>query len=388
MKPMSISRKVSRYAIRNQADSQWIYVEMAMKAYGVISDTHCHNFSSFSSVNAEGVNTRLVHILDEFERCAAAVAEAGGGVVYHAGDLFHVRGKIAPSVLVPTKDRLVDIINRYGTKFTVLGGNHDFEGKNAERIGNAVEAVSDLTLGGRHFQIDVVSRPTVYELDEDRMFFIPWHERVADLKVTLEDWAKGHSVTLNDTLFIHAPLDGVIMNIPDHGLTADYLQSLGFDRVWCGHYHNAKHFEGTGVRSVGAITHQTWSDVGAKAGFWIVTDAAATWHESKAPKFVEISGDMDSKEVAALIPGNYVRAKLKSSKTAAVKAAREHLEKLGAAGVRIDVVPESTRVRVSGAVVKAGATLEASINDYVKASSFDNAELVAQEAVRVLGAVI
>ena len=50
-----------------------------MKAlYGVISDTHCHNWTTFGSTDANGVNTRLKIILSEITRAAEEVQAAGG----------------------------------------------------------------------------------------------------------------------------------------------------------------------------------------------------------------------------------------------------------------------------------------------------------------------
>lgn len=83
-----------------------------MKAlYGVISDTHCHNWTTFGSTDANGVNTRLKIILNEITRAAEEVQAAGGTHLFHAGDLFHVRGSVAPSVLNPTLKCFKDIVN-------------------------------------------------------------------------------------------------------------------------------------------------------------------------------------------------------------------------------------------------------------------------------------
>ena len=82
----------------------------AMKPYLVMSDVHLHDWSAFSQVD-NGVNTRLKIILREIVRAAGHLKKHGGDKIVITGDLFHVRGKLAPSVLNPVTDvfrRLVE----------------------------------------------------------------------------------------------------------------------------------------------------------------------------------------------------------------------------------------------------------------------------------------
>jgi DNA repair exonuclease SbcCD nuclease subunit len=349
------------------------------KPYALISDTHNHNWSAFSSVNpTTGINTRLQATLNEFGRASKAVFDAGGIRVYHAGDLFHVRGSVAPSVFNPTRGLLESYHKTRGTDWVIDAGNHDLEGKHSTRLGNAVEML-------RSEAVQVASEPELFlHADGVRALVVPWHDSVAALRITLEAWAKKGDPA-NTDLIIHAPIDGVIMGIPDHGLDAGYLASLGFKRVFAGHYHNHKDF-GNGVYSIGALTHQTWSDVDSKAGFLIVHDDKVEWHETTAPKFVDIHSGLKGDEVKRLAPGNFVRLKVKSgTKSSAIAELRDYMEKgLKAAGVRIDVVKEPTRIREGTATVKAGASVEVSIGDYIKAKGIPHAERVHQDALKVL----
>ena len=90
--------------------------------YGIISDTHCHNWSTFATVGVDGVNTRLSIILKEIKRAAEEVKKAGGKRLFHAGDLFHVRGSVAPSVLNPTLKYFEQIIEM-GVEPVIICGN-------------------------------------------------------------------------------------------------------------------------------------------------------------------------------------------------------------------------------------------------------------------------
>jgi len=346
-----------------------------LKPYGLISDTHNHAWSAFATKDERGINNRLTHILDEFVRCAHAVHEAGGNTIYHAGDMFHVRGSVAPSVFNPTRDTMLECSKQFGTKWVVVAGNHDQEFKHSNIVGNAVQMLQD----GKN--IHVVNEWCSDNSGSKRIFLVPWIDSIADFKRTVEGIVKSEGANEADDLIIHAPVDGVIIGLPDHGIDADYLAGLGFGRVFAGHYHSAKRLNDK-VVSIGSITHQTWNDVGTDAGFWVISDNATLRVESQAPRFVEIDGTENPNDLSNMIAGNYVRVKLTDPKTAQVRVLREELTKLGAAGVRIDPVKAASTVRSGGAIVKTGSTLEQAITDFVAAAKMPAD--VAREAQRVL----
>lgn len=335
-----------------------------MKPYGVISDTHCHLWSAFAATLASGVNSRLQIILDETKRCAAEILAAGGDTMYHGGDLFHVRGNLAPSVLNPTMDCYRDIIES-GVKIVINAGNHDLESKTAARVSSAITAMEGIGC-------TVINSPTTLPADE--MMVIPWIPNIADLKTEME-WLDAPQRAKVD-LLIHAPIDGVIPGLPDHGLDGAYLAGLGYRRVFSGHYHAHKEVVAGKVWSIGSLTPQTWSDIGAKAGFLIVSDAGVKWFASHAPSFVEIDGSTDPDDVALIVDGNYCRCRITSSKPSDVEAMREYLTSVGAKGVVILPDVKAATVARTGATLAAGSTLEDSINSYVNAQSYKNGGLV------------
>lgn len=337
-----------------------------MKPYGVISDTHNHAWSSFATTQSDGTNSRLQVTLSEIRRCAAEVRAAGGNLIIHAGDMFHVRGSIAPSVLNPTKDCLKELIEQ-GFEIVILAGNHDLESKESNRLSSAITALEDI--GCR------IVNATSYDAGcAAELVMVPWHQNTADLKVAIE------AVHPNDRpaadLVIHAPIDGVISGLPDHGLTAKYLGELGFRRVFSGHYHHFKDFD-NGVYSIGALTHLTWGDVGSKAGFLIVKEEGVTWFKSHAPEFVEITDATEFDEIPLLVDGNYVRAKTSSSKQADIEDLRAHLTKSGAKGITIMAQKAASVEARTGATVSAGASIDVSVNDFIKSKSYANAEKLA-----------
>lgn len=336
-----------------------------MKPYGVISDTHNHAWNAFATTTPEGINSRLDTILRETYRAARTVAEAGGDTLLHGGDLFHVRGSVAPSVLNPTRDTYKAIRDELGVQVVIAAGNHDLEGKEAARISSAITALEDVGCA-------VINEPTVWVPKGTAgadIAIVPWIPNVAALKAQLETGDPAKRADCD--LLIHAPVDGVIPGLPDHGLDGAYLASLGFRRVFSGHYHHHKEIVAGKVWSIGSLTPQTWSDVNAKSGFLIVSDAGVKWHASHAPHFVDIDGSTDPADVPLIVDGNYVRARIASAKQSEVEALRQHLLDCGAAGVNIIQVKDTTIVpRAGGAMIKAGATLDQSVQQFITAKGF------------------
>jgi DNA repair exonuclease SbcCD nuclease subunit len=349
---------------------------MRKKPYAIVSDQHFHNWQKFNSVNKDGVNSRLQFQLDELRRCADELREAGGNLIVNAGDTFHVRGSLAPSVLNPVLDLHRELIKE-GFQIIIDAGNHDLEGKDAERLSSAATALESVGC-------KVVSTWQQGLEVHDHIVVVPWFGSVRELKEKLEliDPADRDGVDL----ILHAPVDGVLMGIPDHGLTGEYLANLGFRRVFSGHYHNHKEVVAGKVWSIGATTHQTWSDVGTKAGYLIVKDEGVVWRKSHSPEFVQINGTEDELELAALVQGNYVRAFVDSkAKAKEVEALRSMFESHGARGVVLITQASAKAARQTGAVsVTKGETLEASVAGYVKAQKFDNEAAVSELCAAIL----
>ena len=350
--------------------------------YGLISDTHNHSWSAFSSVTTEGVNSRLQQILDETWRAAVETRERGFEWLFHAGDLFHVRGSVAPSVLNPTIWLYRRIIDELGLKVGVIPGNHDLEGNESSQLSNASQALAEAG-------VKVITAPAIIDSNaggnKTRVALIPWAPSIAALREQaahlVEELAGTHC---EFDLIIHAPVDGVIAGIPDHGLTAEILGALGFRRVFAGHYHNHKDM-GHGVYSIGALTHQTWGDVGSKAGFLLV-DEEVTYRASRAPKFIDLDPETDPDDVPLIVDGNYVRARVKVERESQINEVRDWLMECGAAGVVIHPIREPKAIERS-ASVKAGASIEVSIAEFIKAKGFREQERLSKHCAAILAEV-
>lgn len=328
------------------------------QGYGVISDTHLHEWSAFASTDKDGLNSRLKEILSETVRAAQVTEESGSKVLFHAGDLFHVRGKIAPPVLNAARDVYKSLIDQ-GFKIYILAGNHDLTGKESDRLGSAITAMEDVGCAP-------VNQTTVIKLGtEHNVVMVPWYSKVTELKAELERVAAREKDAVKHVdLIIHAPVDGNIPGLPDHGLSAEWLADLGFERVFSGHYHNHKDF-GNGVWSIGALTHHNWGDIGAKAGFLTTDDKGVKFNSQITPAFIELTPADDPAEFPFMVPGNYVRIKINSAKPSDVESVRQTLTDLGAVGVQVIPLKSAAAAPRVGATVKAGETMEGSVATYI-----------------------
>jgi len=318
--------------------------------YGLMSDTHCHDWGAFSEIDEHGVNSRLKIILDQMLLAARSIKQAGGNQLYHGGDCFHERDRISPAVLNPVLETVSEILGM-GIEMVLIAGNHDLSTRHATWNSNASSALS-------HLGATIIVEPTVH----NDVLFVPWMDSVKKVRETLQEWAKKAPGV---DVVIHAPLNGVIRGIPDTGLDPTQLANLGFKRVFCWHYHHHKnHFDQ--VYSIGALTHQTWGDIDTLAGFLHVRDDCVIHHESAAPKFVQY--DPNNRD---LVKGNYIRANAQIKHHSEVDKYRRALMGLGAAGVVIHPTLKANQTRVQS-TVQAGASIRQSVSDWIQSNVLEN----------------
>lgn len=325
------------------------------KPYLLLSDIHFHEWSQFATRTPEGINSRLALQVSEVERAADELEALGGNRIVIAGDTYHVRGSISPTVMNPVLD-LFDRLSKRGFKIDAIPGNHDLASKESDALSNAAQALTKVG-------VTMHNEPTL--LEDLKIVMVPWCSSVAALKEIIDDTCDGSTTDRHDLdLILHAPVNGVLFGIPDHGLDAAWLSEVGFKRVFSGHYHNAVEFPG-GVFSIGASCHQTWSDIGTRAGFLLVDEDKVTYRASRAPKFVEITSDTPEDDIPLIVDGNYVRAKVSEATEPEIKALREHIMEMGAAGVVIHSI-KSPKLMRSGYTAKIGSSIEASLGAYIK----------------------
>jgi DNA repair exonuclease SbcCD nuclease subunit len=342
--------------------------------YLISSDQHLHGWSQFSTVDADGINSRLTLILGEIEGAYETLLTEGGDTAFLAGDLLHVRGHIKPSVFNPMINSFASIHMSEQVTTHAIPGNHDLEGKDTTALGNAMQALDEIPYFNVCIEPKIIGDVVVF----------PWHQDLDALRKAM----KKHARKTRDAI-IHAPVNGVIKGIPNHGLEADELAAMGYRRVFAGHYHDHKSLCDGKVFSIGATTHQTWSDVGTTAGFMLVYPDSVVHVESKAPKFMDLAEASDAAAdagctVEEMIAGNYIRVRLEEASENEIKKWRTDIIDAGALGVNIIATKKATTGR-SGSGAKAALSLAASVEHYIRTDFRPlHIDKVSQEAERVL----
>ena len=366
--------------------------------FGLMADIHAHQWTAFATPQPGGPNSRLQGLLDEIVRACKELNEADGYHMVMAGDVFHVRGSVDPIVLNSLIDTLALCNEKYMTQFTIIPGNHDLVGSDSTRLGSAVTALEAPHVKVTAQWCELTGSETGME---GSVFLVPWFESIDDLKAEIMRIVENIVVAVDAEhvgrcdLILHAPIDGVIEGLPAHHLTPEWLASMGFRRVFSGHYHNHKKFTpaaGRDVYSIGALAHHSWSDCKSRAGFLLVDDTTVTWRKSHLPQFVDLGqlALLDPEEVPLVVDGNFVRVKVTAAKSKEVEAARSELLAMGAVAVVVQAEPPAAPVREGAAVAAAasGASLEVSVTEFVKTmKSVPDAALVSLAAIDVLASL-
>lgn len=336
-----------------------------MKPYIIMSDLHFHNWSQFATTNSDMVNSRLQNILDAVDYAIECLVAKGGNRVYIAGDVFHTRGAVQTSVLNPVLSHFKRQINK-GIEFRIIPGNHDLGTKDTHWIGNAIQSLEGIGC-------EVITAPTIFP--DDKVVMFPWYDDLDKLRLDMKvKYTGGYSA------IIHAPLNDVIRGIPNLGFDPADLETIGYRRIYVGHYHNHKNFNNR-VYSIGSLTHQTWSDVNSTSGFILEADGIISHLETKSPKFVDSGG------ISPVLENNYIRHTTNTSNAAKIEQFRKSFYSKGALGVQIKSEPvvEFTRtVKSKGD----NPTLVESMSSWADENIIKDKEKILIEANKILGDVL
>lgn len=326
--------------------------------FGLISDQHYNNWSQFGRTIGLDYNSRLKIQLETTLEAAKAMKAAGCEYLFCAGDTFHVRGTLLPSVLNYVTETYKQIINEIGLKVVMLAGNHDLETNASVYSSNASSSLAGI---GVHV---VCGAPYSVKVGDVTIHLVSWRESYTELLVDLKQVRAEAGDGIHD-LIIHAGINNAIPTMPNTGIDAEDLKALGFRNVYAGHYHNHREIL-PGVISIGALNHQQWSDVGSIAGYMIVNaDGTFKQYETSSPKFIALEGEISEED----LKGNYVRYRAEVESDEEAAEIRSELDAIGAAGV-VTAFVRKRALAVSGpstADTRRIDSLGESISSYCKA---------------------
>lgn len=327
-----------------------------MAKYGLFSDIHFHDWSAFSKKLSDGVNSRLFITMEAFTEAVHEMASQGVKVIFMTGDMFHVRGRITPSVFNPVARLLNTLASLYDVKFVLMAGNHDLEEDEATEYGCSFDSF-------RGERIFVCKYPSTLKEPGTDFIIIPWIKDRADIEAAIKEELRRSGADADNTvLLLHVPLNDTIPGLPNHGFDPSHLAKLGLAWVFSGHYHNHVVHPGN-VVSVGALTHQTLSDVGSKAGYIILDTTAGTiqHYETGAPKFIKF----DSSKPLSQVKNNYVFVETtKAMSEVQIEKVKDAMIAEGAEGVVVRGAKRTSTVSRTASVASPTKSLQSIVTDY------------------------
>jgi DNA repair exonuclease SbcCD nuclease subunit len=275
-----------------------------------ISDLHFHNYKPHSEI-IDGVNSRLLDIAGAVKAAYYIGRENGCELCLVAGDIFHVRGYLRPSVLSFVTELLAELAMEIPT--VMIPGNHDME-----NYSGGATAIDNLDLLDG---VNVVTEPDMITINGQNIITIPYIHKMDDFKETFQRLSKKYASPETITL-IHQGIDAFASDgMPETGLTPEWLMAHNEGWTFSGHYHTPSN-KGS-VVNIGAVCHHTFGDVGENRGCYIFDN------ESKkplyyslaeaAPSFVDVTSGTHLEEEP--IKDNIIRIKAKS-KAEATRLAR------------------------------------------------------------------
>lgn len=348
----------------------------------IYSDPHYHNFQQFAQISANGLNTRLATTIRATMEMTAHAKRIRASTIICAGDIFHVRGAVAPSVLNPTR-AMFDAMSNEVSSVLLLTGNHDLESDKSKDLTAATHGV------GNDRGVIVVADENGFAFNAPtdsptKIIMIPWSPDLSYIRNQIKTRCQNPG---RDILVLHAPMNGVITGLPDHGLTVDDFEDSGWATVFIGHYHNHRVFHtrsGTRVVSVGALTHQNWGDTESLAGYVVYhPDTNTIEHfETSAPKFIKCHVD----DLDELDPtDNFVKIVGGISRSDA-EDVRADLILRGAKGVIIEGIAHRPAVTRGTSTSSGAPTIQSVLSDYV-ARTYPGDGDTLREALDILGEV-
>lgn len=320
--------------------------------YALISDTHCHNWTAFASVTDKGINSRLQIILNGIEEAASFLKQKGGKYLFHAGDLFHVRGSVAPSVLNPTLDLFKRIVEM-GIQPVILCGNHDAEFRETNELGSSISSL-------RGIGCQIINEPTIIDTEDGSVLCVPW---IADKDEFLEAVKKFADKPCD--LVCHVALDGVFDRIESSAcISPETIKETApnVQRIFAGHLHKHKQLNDF-AWSIGSIAQHNWGDMGSQPGFMMVGSDTVEFYKNDSPQFIDIENIKDYDSLAMAVHGNYVRAIVEMKESDADRY-RQGLYKMGAMGVTL-ICHVPTEARADRINITNRDTLEDVVGKYI-----------------------
>jgi DNA repair exonuclease SbcCD nuclease subunit len=269
------------------------------------SDVHFHNWKNHSTINKDGMNSRLQDTINAMNQIAYIAKEEKVDRIFFGGDLFHSRNPINVEVFNKAFDSIRELAKSSEWMY-MLVGNHDQLNKTGDIFNiHALRSIEKLTImngpiwhsamlpGDPKHQVMIL--PISYHSDtsfikETIKFMVEGEKKVAARKhILLGHFGVNKGIVGSD----HILIDKTLLSVED--LYPDF-----FDQVFLGHYHKQQSLADN-VHYIGSTTPQDWGDEGDHRGCLIwdsITNEITIW-ELDSPRFL-----LDPEE--SEVEGNFI----------------------------------------------------------------------------------
>lgn len=238
------------------------------------ADSHLANHREFSTLLADGTNSRLKVGCDVLKYI---IDRAANQVLVIAGDLFHDRESIDISVLKAASEVIEYAASKCAYTY-LLAGNHD----QYLAHGN----IHSLQAFRNFRNVSVIDQPCyVSEIDSVMMPYMK------DYDAWRREWAKVPIRDITCTAFLHADIIGAEMNggfMASRGVDLATLQSAHIPTIISGHYHKPQTLA-PGIHYVGSPYQLDRAEAGQQKRYMVCdADRCESFPITGFPEFTKV----------------------------------------------------------------------------------------------------
>lgn len=297
-----------------------------MRAF-FLGDLQAHAWVQYSQPRADGLNDRLLDVINELHRICRRAVTKQIDVVFILGDVFQERGKLDIMVL-NSLYRAVERFGRHKIDVVMLLGNHD-----RAPVGDfhSLEVFKRIAT--------VVDRPGQLHIHGAVVCAIPFCAEANTTVESLKQYGPG-----SDLIILHTAVRNV--KLPSGELWGDGIALNDIpEKPWTfmGHYHKF-----TELRKrcfyVGSLLQNNWGERDRKV-FGQYLDGRVTWIPTRGPIFVEVTAE--DFHTRTDVKGNFVRVQWTGplDETGAVRSYL--MDTLGARAVDFAFPPSDFKAEMS-----------------------------------------
>ena len=221
----------------------------------IASDFHLRFSAQFDKILENGTPSRLQEIIDSVDWVIKVGKEYHASVFISSGDTFDAAERLN------TKEGLaiLELFKRVRKAFPKnywITGNHDAISNNH----NILDLFSQT--------INVFSKPSFLDIQDCRLFFLPYLRETADIYSAINEFEKNYDCPGKKYFFGHF-WDSKTISVDPDAVDLSKINTNFFDRMFTGHFHVPSNDLNSKVVYLGTLLNKKFSESGKK-GCWIL----------------------------------------------------------------------------------------------------------------------